>query len=105
MGRCPTPRKLLKKLDQNFFVLPHLAAAPDEEFIADQLLQSHGAPGVELLGGDADFRPQAKLASVRKPGGGVYIHGGGVHFLQEPLGIGVVLGDDALTVTGGIPGR
>src|SRR5690606_40303034 len=36
-----------------------------------QGLQSHGAPGVELLGADPHLGAEAELAAVGEPGGGV----------------------------------
>lgn len=65
-------------------------------------LKTHRPPGVQLLGGNADFRPQAKFAPVRKAGGGVYIYGSAVRLLEEALGIGIALGDNALAVPAGI---
>ena len=46
-----------------------LSIAVDDIFVAAQLGQSHGAAGVELLGGNAHFAPKAKLAAIRKAGG------------------------------------
>lgn len=56
-----------------------LAVPPDEEFECTQLPQTKGAPGVELLGGDAHLAAQAELSPVSKAGGGIPIDGGGVH--------------------------
>src|SRR5699024_11931758 len=48
-----------------------LAVAPDDVFVGAQLGQAHGAAGVQLLGGDAHFAPQAELAPVGEAGGAV----------------------------------
>ena len=55
-----------------------LAVAVDDELEGGELPQAHGAPGVELLGGDADLGAEAELLAVDEPGGGVHEHGGGV---------------------------
>ena len=62
-----------------------------------------GPAGVELLGGDADLRPQAELAAVGKAGGGVDVDRRGVHLVEEALGLrnssAVTM---ALAVAGGV---
>ena len=60
-----------------------LTGAVDDVFIGAQLLQAHGAPGVELLGGDAHFAAQAELSAVGEPGGGVDINCGAVHARRQ----------------------
>ena len=57
---------------------------------------------MQLLGADADLRPQAKLKAIRKAGGGIDIYRSRVHLLQKGLRIGIILGDDAFAVAGGI---
>ena len=43
-----------------------LSVAADDIFVAAQLGQSHGAAGVELLGGNAHFAPQPKFTAIGK---------------------------------------
>ena len=43
---------------------PHLTVSIDDKLGGGQVLQSHGAEGVQLGGGDADLGPQAKLVAV-----------------------------------------
>ena len=50
---------------RRFFALSNLAGAPDDVPRAAQLLQPHGAPGVELLSGDAHLAAQAELSPRR----------------------------------------
>ena len=56
-----------------------LAVAADDVLVAAQLGQPHGAPGVELLGGNAHLAAKAKLAAIRKAGRAVDIDRGAVH--------------------------
>jgi len=79
-----------------------LAVAGDDVFVAGQLLQAHGAAGVELLGGDAHLTAQAELPAVGEAGGGVDVHGGAVHQAGEEVRVGAGLGDDGLAVAGGV---
>ena len=53
---------------------------------------------MELLGGDAHFAAQTELPAVGEAGGGVDVHGGGVHLVQKPLGVGIAVGDNGLAV-------
>ena len=50
-----------------------LSITVDDIFVAAQLGQAHGAAGMQLLGADAHFAPQAKLSAIGKAGGGVDI--------------------------------
>ena len=72
--------------------------------VGAQLRKAHGAPGVELLGGDAHLAAQSELAPVGEAGGGVPIDRGGVHLGQEPLCGLLVGGDDGVRVAGGVGG-
>ena len=56
-----------------------MTLAGDDVLIGGQLPQSHGASCMELLGGNAHFAAQAKLAAVGKPGGSVDVDCGTVH--------------------------
>jgi len=58
--------------------LPHLTVSPDDVLVRRQLLQAHGASGVELLGGDAHLAAQAELAAVGEAGGAVQVDCGAV---------------------------
>ena len=82
-----------------------LAGAVDDIFVAAQLGQAHGAAGMQLLGADAHFAPQAKLSAIGKAGGGVDIHGGAVHTGDKAVCGGIVRRDDGLTVVGGMAGN
>ena len=53
-----------------------MSVSVDDVFIGGQLLQSHGSPGVELLGGDTHFAAQAEFAAVGEASGDVDINGG-----------------------------
>ena len=74
----------------------------DDILVAAQLGQSHGATGVEFLGGNAHFAPKAEFTAIRKAGGTVHIHGGAVHCGSEQVGMGLCLGQDGLAVAGGV---
>src|SRR5699024_4948479 len=82
----------------------HLPGAGDDIFIGAQLLQPHGSPGVELLGGDAHFAAQTELPAVGEPGGGVPVHRRAVHQGEELPGGGLVIGNDGVGVVGGVGG-
>ena len=56
-----------------------MAVSGNNILVSGQLPQTHGAPGVELLGGDAHFAAQAELTAIGEPGGGVDIDRGAVH--------------------------
>ena len=74
----------------------------DDVFIGGQFPQTHGAPGMELLGGNAHFTAQTELAAVGKPGRGIDVHRRAVHAGGEDgfrLGIG---SDDGFAVAGGV---
>ena len=45
-------------------------------FIGSQLLQAHGASGMQLLGADTDFCAKSKLETVCKSCGGIDINTG-----------------------------
>ena len=47
-----------------------LAAAVNDVLVATQLFQPHGAPGVELLGGNAHLAPQPELPAIGPRAGG-----------------------------------
>lgn len=48
--------------------LPDIAVAAYNIFICCKFFQSHGAAGVQFLGGDAHFAAQTELATVREAG-------------------------------------
>ncbi len=51
---------------------------------------------MELLGADTHLRPQPELPPIGEARAGVDVDAGCVHFVQEPHGVGVFLGDDGL---------
>src|SRR4051812_12782940 len=55
-----------------------LPVPEDDELGRGERLQAHGAPGVQLLGGDPDLGAEAEPLAVDPPGGGVHQDGGGV---------------------------
>ena len=61
--------------------LTDLSVSVNNIFGRGQLLEPHGASGVQLLSADADLRSEAELLAVRKPRGGVDIHGRRVHLI------------------------
>ena len=86
------------------FFSSDLSVAGDDIFIGTELIQSHGAAGVELLGGDAHLTAQTELSAVGEAGGDVDVHGGTVHLTGEAGRSGGVLRDDAVAVMGGVGG-
>src|SRR5690554_8137173 len=81
---------------------PDVAVAEYHIFLGSQAFQANRATGVDLVGGNADFSPQAIFETVRKASGGVDHHRTGIHLGQEPAGPGVVLGDDAVGMLGAV---
>ena len=63
-----------------------------------QRQQSHWASGVEFLGADSDFGAVAEFEAVGEAGGGVDVDYSCIDFVQEFLGMGVVVGDDCFGV-------
>ena len=66
--------------------------------IGGEFSQAHRAAGVKLVSGDADFRPKAEFAAIRKPRRDVVENTRRINLAQEPLGRGRVIGDDAIGV-------
>ena len=81
-----------------------LAVAPDDVFVGTQLGQAHGAAGVQLLGGDAHFAPQAELAPVGETGGAVDVDRRAVHRRGEQVNVAGRLAEDGVAVAGGVGG-
>lgn len=52
--------------------LARLAVADGDPALGCQLFEAHGAVGVDLAGGDADFGAEAELEAVVEAGGGVH---------------------------------
>ena len=75
-----------------------LAAAVDDVLVGTQLSQPHGAAGVQLLGADAHFAAQTKLAAVGKAGAGVHVDRCAVHTGREPRRCLGVRRDDGLSL-------
>jgi len=65
-------------------------------------LQADGATRVQFLGGDGDLPSQPKLGTVGEARAGVDVDGGGIDFVDEALGVGGVVGEDAIRVLGGV---
>ena len=78
----------------------NLSVSVDDVFGGGQFPQTHGASGMKFLGADADLRPESKLCSVGKTGGGIHIYGGRVHRVQKVLGFEIVPCDDGLGMAG-----
>ena len=81
-------------------MLSHLSVSANDIFVGAQLLQPHGAPGVELLGGNAHLTAQPnsppsvnRVEQLRYTRRAVYAP-------AEALGGGGVSGDDGLAVAG-----
>ena len=79
-----------------------LAAAADDIFIGVELLQAHGTPGVQLLGGNAHLAAQAEFSPVGEAGGDIDIDRRGVHQAREALCRGRIPGEDGVTVARGV---
>ena len=75
-----------------------LSVAADDIFIGAQLVEPHGAAGVELLRGDAHLAAEAELTPVGKAGGDVDVRCRAVRTVDEALGARGVLGDDGVAV-------
>ena len=73
---------------------PHLPRAADDVLVRSQLIEAHGAAGVEFAGADADFRAKTEFAAVGEAGRGVPVNGGRIDFVKIALGRGRVVGDD-----------
>ena len=78
-----------------------LAGAANHKFLRGQLLETHRAACVELLGRDSDLGPEPELLTVDETGRRVDQHGGGIDLAGEPIGGDDVVGDDRLGVAGG----
>src|SRR5512143_2367326 len=57
---------------------------------------------MKLGGADSDLGAQAQLKPVVEAGGGIDQNGGRGNLPEEPLGIGVILGNDGFRVGGAI---
>ncbi len=88
--------------EKRFWLGAGLAGAGDLVFVGAEFFEAHGAAGVDLVGGDADFRAEAELVSVGEAGGGVPVNGGGVAVGEEVAGDGFVAGADGVGVVGAV---
>ena len=70
---------------RSFICLSDLTVAADDEFVGNELIQAHGASGVQLLRGDADLCAEPKLAAIREARGRVYIDRRRIDLCREPL--------------------
>ena len=57
---------------------------------------------MELVGAYGDLCSQTKLSAVVESSGCVDEHGGGVHLVQKPHGVGIVLCHDGVGVAGAV---
>src|SRR3954469_4841320 len=85
-------------------LLPDLPVAVDDPLGAGELAQAAGAPGVELVGADADLGAEAELAAVVESGARVDDHGRAIHLGHEPAGRGEVAGQDGVGVLRAVQG-
>ena len=53
---------------------------------------------MQLVGGNADLRPQAELETIGEARGRIHDHRAGIHFAQEAPRPGDVFGDDGVGV-------
>src|SRR5215204_6211158 len=81
-------------------LVANLAVAPYDVLVGGELAQRHGAPGVQLLGADADLGAEAELGAVGEAGRRVDDHGPAVDRVGEPGGRGEITGEDGLGVAG-----
>src|SRR5574344_165324 len=76
--------------------------APDDPvsrhrvLVGRQLLEPHGPPRMQLVGGDADLRAHAELRAVGEARGDVMVDAGGIDVAQELLRARGVVGHDAV---------
>src|SRR5665213_733998 len=77
---------------------PHLAVAPDDVFVAGQLLRADRPARRQASGRDADFRAHAEFAAIGELRRGIGQHDGAVDLRQEFLRCGLFLGDDRVGV-------
>src|SRR3989304_9850329 len=80
----------------------YLSIAVDDKFRGRQLLEPHGAEGMEFGRADSDFRTQSQLESVAEPGGGIDQNTRRIHLSQEPLGVLIVRSENRLGMEGAI---
>src|SRR6478735_12073969 len=77
---------------------PDLTRTADNVLVGRQLLEAHGAAGVELVGADADLGAEAELVAVVEARRGVPEHDGAVDAVEEFLRDGGVLRHDRVRV-------
>ena len=76
--------------------LTDLACATDSVLVAGEFTQTHWASGVELVGGDTDFRSEAKLTTIGEASRRVVHDAGGIDGAEELLGFRDIRGDDTI---------
>lgn len=81
---------------------PNRVIPCENPFVGGEGLQADGTTRVEFLGGDGDLPSQPKLSTVGEAGAGVDVDGGGIDFVDKALGVGGVVGEDAIRVLGGV---
>ena len=82
-------------------LLANFALPKHHPFHRGQALDAHGSSGVKLIGGDADFGPQAVFKAIGKTRAGVDHHAGRVHLTQKPLRMAMVRGQNGIGVVAG----
>src|SRR4051794_24175335 len=81
-------------------LVANLAVAPYDVLVGGELAQRHGAPGVQLLGADADLRAEPELGAVGEASGRVDDDGAAVDRVGEAGGGRQLTGEDGLGVSG-----
>src|SRR3954470_2539406 len=76
----------------------HVAVAQHDPLLRGEAFEPNRPAGVELVGGDADLRPEAVFVAVGEARGGIHHHGAGIDFPQEALRPAPVLRHDGVGV-------
>ena len=82
--------------------LSDLAISTDNVLVGVELLQTHGATGVEFLGGNPHLAAKTEFPSVGEAGRDIDIDRGGINQHGELGGVCLAPGEDGVTVTCGM---
>src|SRR6478735_4586310 len=85
-------------------LLADLTLADHHVLGGGQVLEADRPARMQAIRRDADLGAHAVLAAVGEAGRRVHVHGRGVHLAGEPLGGGLVLGDDRLGMARAVAG-